>query len=74
MKTLHTTNTQNANHSHGHVRLMMTLAGIVIAILCSMDFLLEVHSTERLDASIPQLLETSRIVVADLLIEVKAWL
>lgn len=53
---------------------MMTLAGIVIAILCSMDFLLEVHSTERLDASIPQLLETSRIVVADLLIEVKAWL
>jgi hypothetical protein len=74
MKALHTTNTRKANISPERVRSFMTLIGIVTVILCFVALLQEPRSMGRMDTRIPRLLETSKIVAADLLAEVKAWL
>jgi hypothetical protein len=74
MKALHTTNRQNANHSHVRVRSVMTLAGIVTVMLCFVALLQEPRSMGRIGARVPRILETSKIVAADLLAEVKTWL
>lgn len=74
MKALHTTNTRNANHSLERVRSVMTLTGILTAMLCFVALLQEPRAMEGRDAGLPRLLETSKIVATDLLTEVKTWL
>ena len=73
MKTLHTINTRNANNNHQRVRSAMILTGIVTVMLCFVALLQEPPSVKRMDARVPRLLETSRIVAADLFAEVKTW-
>ena len=70
MKSLHTTNARNANHKHERVRSLMTVIGIMTVILCAVVLLHE-HPSMRTSARVPRLLETSKIVVADLLVEVR---
>jgi hypothetical protein len=64
MKTLHT-NTRKVISNHGGNRMALAIAGIVIAILCSIALLQDVRSAEAFNANVPSLLETSRIVVSD---------
>lgn len=74
MKTLHTTTTRNTHLSHTRIRSIAILTGIVTAILCLVALRQEALSTERMNVDVPHLLETSKLVAADLLIEVKTWL
>ena len=74
MKALHTTNSRNANHSHQRIRSVMTLTGIVTVMLCFVALLQEPRSVERIDARVPRLLESTQIVAAGLVAEVKTWL
>lgn len=74
MKTLHTTNTRNANHNHERIRSFMTLIGIVTVMLCFVALLQESRAAERIDTRVPRLLESTQIVAAGLVAEVKAWL
>ena len=72
MKTLHTNNV-NTNQSPRPVHLFTTLTGIVIAILCSVALLQDAGFAKYLDIKVPRVLESSRTVAADLLLEVKTW-
>jgi hypothetical protein len=74
MKTLHTTNAANTNPNPKLVHSLMTVAGIIIAILCSLFLLHDAAFVKHLDVKIPSVLESSRTVAADLLLEVKTWL
>ena len=74
MKTLNTTTTRNTNLSHTRIRSVAILTGIVTAILCLVALRQEAHSTERMNVNAPQLVQTSKIVATDLLMEVKALL
>ncbi len=74
MKTLHTTTIQNTSVSHARMRSLAIFTGMVIAILCLVTLLQEVRSTEGMDARIPQLLQSSKILAGNLLMDVKTWL
>jgi low affinity Fe/Cu permease len=74
MKTLHTTTTQNTNLSDARMRSLAIITGMVIAILCMVTLLQDVRSTEGMDAQVPRLLQSSKILAADLFIEVKTSL
>jgi hypothetical protein len=71
MKMFHTTNTRNVPASHGRVRLVLAVVGIVTAVLCAMALLQDVRAAEPLDARAPRLLEISKIMASDLVGEVK---
>jgi hypothetical protein len=73
MKTIHTTD-RNIISNHARVRFVLTLAGIVIAVLCSLALWQEARSAERIDTRVPHLLEFSRLVATDLVGEVKTWM
>jgi hypothetical protein len=73
MKTLHTTD-HNIINNTSHIRSALTVAGIVIAVLCLLTLWYEAGSSERMDTSAPHLLEFSRLVATDLVSEVKAWM
>ncbi len=72
MKTLDATTAPNVTNSHARVRLLLALAGIVIAILCSVALIRDVRSAERLDAS-GQSLPVTKIVAPQLLIKLMQW-
>lgn len=74
MKTLHTTTTRNANHSHQRVRSFLTLAGVVTAMLCLIALLHEARAAEHMETKVPRVLETSRMVAVDLLGQIKTLL
>jgi hypothetical protein len=74
MKTIHTTTDRNIINNPAHIRSVLTVAGIVIAILCLLALWHEAGSTERMDTRAPHLLEFSRLVATDLVSEVKAWM
>jgi hypothetical protein len=60
--------------NHGGIRLILAIAGILIAILCCFALLQDVRSAEELNASAPRLTETSRIAVSDFVGKTMAWL
>lgn len=64
MKTLHTT-TRNVANTHGRIRAILAIVGILIAVLCSIALLQDMHATEALNANVPRLRKTSGIVVSD---------
>jgi hypothetical protein len=72
MKTLDTTTASNVTSSHARVRLVLALAGIIIAILCSVALVRDMRSAERLDAS-GQSLPGTKTVASHLLIKVMPW-
>lgn len=74
MKTLHTTNPLSGTSTHARIRLVLAVVGIVIAVLCAMALLQDVHATTPLDANAPRLLEISKIMASDLVGAVKIWL
>lgn len=74
MKTLHATINSQVTDSRARIRFVLTLAGILTAILCSMALRQEVRTSEGIDRTSPRVVEASRIIVAGLVGEVKAWL
>ena len=72
MKTIHTTTERNIINNPSWIRSALTVAGIVIAVLCLLALWHEAGSTERMDTRAPHLLEFSRLVATDLVTEVKA--
>ena len=73
METLHNTNpTRNISEIAKRDRLTLTLAGIVIAIICSLVFLHDTHSTGRVATRLG-LGEGSKIVPTDLPLEIKKF-
>ena len=63
MKTLDNTQ-QNVSPIRERIRIGLTLAGIVTAIICSMALLFETKATEK-SSGISQLTETPKVIVAD---------
>jgi hypothetical protein len=74
METIDTTTPLNRTASKNRVRLLLTLAGIVTAILCSMTLLQEVRSSKPMNAGVPLLMKSPKIVAVELIGEVKAWI
>lgn len=74
MKTLETTTTRNIKTNHGRIRLVLALAGIVIAILSSLALLQDMRTAEQFNLKVSTPFETSKIVTPDLLGKVTAWL
>ena len=73
METLHNTNpTRNISEIRKRDRLTLTLAGIVIAIICSLVFLHDTHVTGRVATRLG-LGEGSKIVPTDLPLEIKKF-
>jgi hypothetical protein len=64
MKTLDNTQ-QNASSIRERIRIGLTLAGIVTAIICSMALLFEAQASEK-ESDISQFVETPKVMVADL--------
>ena len=74
METLHNTApTQNISEIVKRERLTLTLAGIIIAIICSLVFLHDTHSTESETTRTPRLSERSKILLSDLPMEAKKF-
>lgn len=72
METLHNANpTRNISEIAKRERLTLTLAGIIIAIICSLIFLHDANSRGREATRFPSLGERSKIVLSDLPLEVK---
>jgi hypothetical protein len=72
METRYNTNpARNISEIAKRERLTLTLAGIVIAIICSLVLLHDNHSTGREATRLPRLGERSKIVLSDLPLEVK---
>ena len=72
MKMLHT-DTRKVISNNGGNRMVLAIAGIVIAILCSIALLQDVRTAEAFNANIPSLLETSRVVVSNFVGIAMAW-
>lgn len=68
MKTPLNTSTQNLNHTRERVRLAMTVAGIVTAIICSVALLSETPFMQ-LEVSMPRM-GAPKIVTADLPVKI----
>jgi hypothetical protein len=67
METPHTSNTSR-NKSISLLRSVLPLVGIVIAVICSLVSLKEIHSAERAEIRAPRLIETPKLIRADLLV------
>jgi hypothetical protein len=65
METLHTISPEK-NKSHFQFRSILIVAGIVIAIICSLVSLKEIHAAENTEASVPRSIETPSFVNAEL--------
>ena len=52
-----------------HVRLTLTLAGIVIAIICSLALLQDLYPSTYIQAGIPKIMEATKIAPGSLHIE-----
>ena len=73
METLHSTNpTRNLSKVRNQDRLILTLAGIVIALICSLVLLHDTHAIGRVATRLG-LGEDSKIVPTDLPLEVKKF-
>ena len=66
MKTLDT-NARNHTTSHGRIRLVLALAGILIAILSSLALVQDIRTAERFNVKVSSPFETAKIVTPDLL-------
>jgi len=53
--------------------MVLAIAGIVIAILCSIALLQDVRTAEAFNANVPSLLEASRVVVSNFVGIAMAW-
>jgi hypothetical protein len=73
MKTPHTTD-RNIISNTAAIRSALTVAGIVIAVLCLLALWHEAGSADRMNTRAPRLLEFSRLVATDFVSEVKAWM
>jgi len=74
METLHITNsTRNMPEIRRRDRLTLTLAGILIAIICSLVLLHDTHLMGRVAAKLGGLDEHSKIVPTDLAVEIKKF-
>jgi hypothetical protein len=73
MKTLHTT-IRNVANNHGRIRAILAILGIVIAVLCSIAMLKDMHTMEALNANVAHLMEIPKIVVSEFVGQTKAWL
>jgi hypothetical protein len=72
METRHNiSNTRNKSHIDTRVRTVVTLVGMVIAIMCSVVLLTDLHAAGRVEASVPEHIETKNFVKVDLLIKLK---
>ena len=72
METLHNTQpTRNSAQIRERDRFTLILNGILIAIICSLIFLHDTYSTERVATRLPRLGEGSKIVLTDLPLEMK---
>jgi hypothetical protein len=67
METPHTNNASR-NKSTLFLRSVLPLVGIVIAVICSLVSLKEIHSAERVEIRAPRLIETPKLIRADLLV------
>ena len=73
METLHNTNpTRNLSQVREQDRLILTLAGIVIALICSLVLLHDTNSMGRVATRLG-LGEDSKIVPTDLPLEIKKF-
>jgi hypothetical protein len=71
MKTIHNTSkAQNKSHIRARVRSVLTVVGIITAIICSVVLLQDSHSAERAEVGVPNLMEASRFITADVLANV----
>jgi len=73
METLHNTNpTRNLSQVRKQDRLILTLAGIVIALICSLVLLHDTHAMGRVATRLG-LGEDSKIVPTGLTVEIKKF-
>ena len=70
MNTLHTTTAKNTSNNE---RLILTIAGIVTALFCLVVLMREPHIAGSIGISVPKLLETSKVVAVNFVMEVTAW-
>jgi hypothetical protein len=70
MKTLHiNAANQKMNRTREQVRLIMIVAGIVTAIICSLALLSEAHPAETYEST-NGMIETSKMITTDLSIQI----
>jgi hypothetical protein len=69
-----TLSTATPSASHARVRFALTLAGIVIAILCLLALGQDLRSADRVDSRAPRIFAFSKVVATNLVSEVKARL
>jgi hypothetical protein len=68
MKTTYNISTTNRKSAiNARVRSVMTLVGIITAIICSVILVQESGSTDRAEASIPTFIETSDLINTEML-------
>lgn len=72
MKTRHT-DIRKVLINHRVNRIILAIAGIAIAMLCSIALLRDMHSAEALNANVPSFWETSRLLVLDFVGIAMAW-
>jgi hypothetical protein len=66
MKILDTNAARNNTTSHGRIRLVLALAGILIAILSSLALVQDIRTAERFDVKVSSPFETAKIVAPGL--------
>lgn len=74
MKTIETLATPNANPNRARVRSILALLGILIAIFCLLALQQDVHSADGMNVGVAPLIQTSKIIGTNLLMEAKTWL
>jgi hypothetical protein len=74
MKTLPLTPSHNVTANPGRYRLLLTLAGIVIAVLCWIALIRDVRSEEHMDVQVLRFQKSAKIFPVDLFGHAKTWL
>lgn len=74
MKTHHTIANRTIINNRARVRSILSVAGIVVAVLCSLVLWKEARSAERMETKAPRLVELTRVTATGLIGEVAAWM
>lgn len=74
MKTLDKSIARNVKTSHSRVRLLLTLAGVLTAVLCSFALQNDVLRSKRINPEVFHLQKFSSLLTEGFVGEVKAWM
>jgi hypothetical protein len=71
MKTSHTISANSTSNRIARVQSFMVIAGVMIAIICSLVLLKDAYSIQRTEASQSPLVDTAKVAITSQIVKVK---